>query len=147
MLAILLPAFTLLAAETTVSDLAGQWHGKSHFNGISYEEATQKKIAVQDVETVLHISADGKVTGLVGGAELSGSVMETHRGWFWRLLRMKTNFIIEGQIVGAVVSRSESGIHSINAPFTFDGTRIAGSIYVTYAVKYPYPFLSIHLSH
>jgi len=60
---------------------------------------------------------------------------------------MKTNFIIEGQIVGAVVSRSESGIHSINAPFTFDGTRIAGSIYVTYAVKYPYPFLSIHLSH
>ena len=145
-LAILLPSFTLLAAETTVSDLAGQWHGKSHFTGISYEEATQKKIASQDAETVFHVSADGKVTGRIGGAELTNCVVAVNRGWFGRQLHLGTDFIIRGQIVGAVVTGSESGTHPINAPFNLAGARISGSLFVIYPVKYPYPFLSLRLS-
>jgi len=147
MLAALLPAFTLLASGTaTISGLAGQWHGTNHCTGISYEEATQKKVAAQDVETVLHISADGKVTGRLGGAELSECVVEANRGWFGRLLHIKTDFIIQGKIVGAVVPGSESGIHSINAPFNFNDNWIKGSVFVIYPVKYPYPFLSLRLS-
>ena len=147
LLAIWLPAATLLATETfTVSNLAGPWQGQSRFTGISYAEATQKTVDVRDVELVWHISADGKVTGQVGGAQLTGRVSEAHRGWFWRLLHSKTNFLIEGQLVGAVVPRSEGGVHSINAPFTYDGTRITGDLFVIYPVKYPYPFLSLHLN-
>jgi hypothetical protein len=146
-LAIWLSVFTLLATETaTVSDLAGQWHGKSRFTGISYEEATQKKVAPQDVETVLHIATDGKVTGRIGGAELTNCVVAVNRGWFGRRLHLWTDFIIRGQIVGAVAPGSESGIHPINAPFNFDGTRMSGSVFVTYPVKYPYPFYSLQLS-
>ena len=147
MLAILLPAFTLLASETaTISDLAGQWHGKSRFTGISYEEATQKKIAPKDVETVLHISADGKATGRIGGAELTNCVVAVNRGWLGRRLHLWTDFIIRGQIVGAVAPGSKSETHPINAPFNFDGTRISGSMFVIYPVKYPYPFFSLRLS-
>ena len=147
MLAVLLSAFALLASEmATTSDLAGQWHGKSRFTGINYEEATQKKVIPQDVETVLNISADGKVTGLIGGAELTNCVVAANRGWFGRRLHLWSDFIIRGQIVGAVASGSESGAHPINAPFNFDGTRIGGSMFVIYPVKYPYPFFSLRLS-
>ena len=145
--AILLPAFALVASETaTVSDLAGQWHGKNRFMGISYEEATQRKIAPQDVEAILHISADGKVTGQIGGAELTNCIVAVNRGWFGRRLHLWTDFIIRGQIVGAVASGSEGGTHPINAPFNYDGTGISGSMFVIYPVKYPYPFLNLRLS-
>jgi len=144
---ILSPAFVLPAAGTaTVSDLKGQWHGKNRFTGISYEEAAQKKITPQEVEVVLNISSDGKVTGRVGGAELTNCVVTVNRGWFGRRLHLWTDFIIRGQIVGPVASGSESGIHPINAPFNFDGTRISGSMFAIHPVKYPYPFFSLHLN-
>jgi hypothetical protein len=147
MLAILLPNFTLLASETaTISDLAGQWHGKSRFTGISYEEATKKTIAPQDIETMLHISADGKVTGQIGGAELTNCVVTVNRGWFGRRLHLWSDFIIRGKIIGAVAPGSESGTHRINAPFNSDSARIDGSVFVVYPVKYPYPFFSLQLS-
>jgi hypothetical protein len=95
---------------------------------------------------VLHISADGKATGRIGGAELTNCVVVVNRGWFGRRLHLWTDFIIRGQIVGAVTPGSESGTHPINAPFNFDGTRIGGSMFVIYPVKYPYPFLSLRLS-
>jgi hypothetical protein len=145
-LAIGFSVFTLLAEDTsTVSDLAGEWHGTGRFKGISYAEASQKLVAAQDVEIGLKFAVDGKVTGRVGGAELSGHVSEEHRGWLWRLIHANDNFWIEGQITGAVVPGSESGIHPIKAPFIFDGTRVNGSLFVVYPIKYPYPFLGMRL--
>lgn len=146
-LAILLPVFTAPAAETaTVSDLAGQWHGKSRFTGISYEEATQNKVTPQEVEIALHIAADGKVTGRIGGAELTNCVVASNRGWIGRKLHLWTDFIIRGQVVGAVAPGSDSGTHLINAPFNFDGAQTRGTVFVTYPVKYPYPFLNLRLN-
>jgi hypothetical protein len=147
MFAILLPAFTLLASETVaVSDLAGQWHGKSHFTGISYKEYTQKKVAPQDVEILLHISAEGKATGQAGGAELSDCVVESNRGWFGRLLHIKTDFIIRGKIIGAVAIGSENGTNTINAPFNLLDNRIKGALFITHPCTYPYPFSDLQLS-
>jgi len=147
LLTICLSAFTGWAAENaTISDLTGQWQGKSRFTGISYAEYQQKLVRPQEVKIRLQISADGKVTGRVGGAELNGRVAEEHRGWFWRLLRDQTNFIIEGQLAGAVVPGSEDGIHPIKAPFTGDGTQINGDLFAIYPIKYPYPFLGLRLS-
>jgi len=147
MLAIWLTAFTLWAAEpATVSGLAGQWHGRSRFTGISYQEATQKKVATQDIEIVLHISADGTVTGRAGGAELSECVVEVNRGWLARLLHIKDDFIIHGKIIGAVAAGSESGTHTINAPFDLPDGRIKGTLFITHPFIYPYPFLDLQLS-
>jgi hypothetical protein len=113
---------------------------------MSRAEITEHKVEVQDVETVLNISADGSVSGRVGGAGLSDCVVEANRGWFGRLLHIKTDFIIRGQVVGAVAPGSESGTHTINAPFNLDGMRMAGSVFVVRAFTYPYPFLKLRLS-
>ena len=138
LLELCLSAFTGRASESaTVSDLTGQWQRKSRFTGISYAEYKLKTVTVQEVEIVLQISADGEVSGRVGGAELSGRVLEQHRGWFWRRLGDKTNFLIEGQLAVAVAFGSEGGIHQIRAPFTGDGTNITGDVFACHAITYP----------
>jgi hypothetical protein len=146
-LAVLLTALTSWAGDgTAVSELAGQWHGTSRFTGISYEEATQKKVAAQDVEVALHVSADGSVTGRAGGAELSECVVAVNRGWFARLLHVKDDFIIRGKIIGAVAVGSESGTNTINAPFNLSGGHVKGTLFITHPSTYPYPILSLRLS-
>src|ERR1039457_1057521 len=97
-------------------------------------------------EIVLHISADGSVTGRAGGAELSECVVEVNRGWFARLLHIKDDFIIRGKIIGAVAVGSESGTNTINAPFNLPEGRIKGTMFITHPLTYPYPFLSLRLS-
>jgi len=147
---LLLPILTASAnASPTVPDqrLVGQWHGQSRFTGISYEEATQKRVAVQTVELTVNIAAEGTVTGHVGGAEFTGCVVTANRGWFGRLFHLWTDFIIRGSITGPVTPGSEPGSHTINAPFnlTTDGKQITGTLFATYPVKYPYPFINLHL--
>jgi len=139
--------FTSTAAETpTVSDVTGQWHGESQFTGISFNEAKRKKIQPQKIRIELQISTVGKVTGRLGDAELSGTVSEANRGWFGHLLRMKTNFIIEGKIVGAVAAGSDDQSRPVKIPFTFAGGQISGSVFAVYPIKYPYPFLNVRLN-
>jgi hypothetical protein len=149
-LAMLFPVLTSWAnGSATVPDqrLVGHWRGTNQFSGMSYKEITEKKVAIQNVEAVLDISADGSVTGRVGGAELSECVVEANRGWFGRLLHIKTDFIIRGKIVGPAATGSDSGTHLINVPFNLDGTQVTGSIFVIRsAFTYPYPFLKLRLS-
>lgn len=146
-LATLMPIFTTSAAKpVSVADLGGSWNGHSRFKGISFQEATQKGAEAQGVEVSLKISADGKVTGRVGRAELQGWAVEANRGWLGRLLHMKTNFVITGKLAGAVIPGSEAGTHAIKIPITFDGSRITGSIFAVYPLAYPYPFLRLQLS-
>lgn len=137
-------------AGGTVPDkrLIGQWHGENQFYGMSRVEITKKKVAIQSVTTALNISADGKVTGHVGGAELSECVVKANRGWIGRMLHLKTDFIIRGKVVGAVAAGSEGGTHTISAPFNLKDHRIAGSMFVIRGpFTYPYPFLKLQLSH
>ena len=102
-------SFTAQATEpATVSDLTGQWHGKVDFTGISYAEATQKKVTAQNVELTVNIAADGTVTGHVGGAEFTNCVVASNRGWFGRTFHLWSDFIIRGQI--------DTGAPSLPAP-------------------------------
>jgi len=142
-----LSALTLLASGAPkVSDLAGQWQGIHRFTGISYEEATQKKVSPQEVKIVFHISADGKVSGQLGGAELSDCVVALNRGWFGRMINIETDYIIRGRIVGAVAPGSDSGTNTISAPFNVVDRRIKGSVFAMHPFTYPYPFLGLRLS-
>jgi len=147
LLVTLLLAFTSFASGgPVVSDLAGQWHGKHRFTGISYEEATQKKVVAQEVDIVLHISADGKVTGRLGGAELSDCVVQLNRGWFGRMINIGTDYVIRGRIIGAIITGSDSGTNTISAPFNLAEGRIKGTVFAMHSFTYPYPFLGLQLS-
>ena len=146
---VLVPLFTSCAtAGSAVPDqrLIGHWEGQDRFDGMSRDEIVQHRAKVQDVETEFSIAADGRVTGHVGGAELSGCTVESNRGWLGRSLHLKTDFIIRGRLYGAVVPGSEAGIHEINAPFNLVGTRMDGTLFVIRgAFEYPYPTLRLRL--
>jgi len=146
-LAILMPAFVLLAGGAAkVSDLAGQWHGTNRFTGISYEEATQKKVSPRELKVALQISTDGKVTGRLGGAELRDCVVESNRGWLGRKLNIKTDFVIRGHIVGAVATGSAGGTNTISAPFNLVAGQIKGTVFAMHPFTYPYPFFGFRLN-
>src|SRR6185369_15763160 len=140
-------SLTLQAGETTVPDprLMGQWRGTGHFNGINYNEAAQKKVAGQNIEIVL-ILTNGTVTGRIGGAEFNQCRATANRGWLGRLLHIKTDFVIHGEIVGAITPDSELGTHSISAPFNLVDNHVTGTVFLVGPVKYPYPFLKLQLS-
>ena len=148
--AILVPLLSSCGnGSATISDqrLAGDWQGKSRFTGISYQEATQKKIAPQQVEMNLHIAADGTVTGRVGGATLSDGLVESNRGWLGRKLNIKTDFIIRGRLIGSVAAGSANETNTINAPFNLPNGRMKGTLFIIRPFVYPYPILSLQLNH
>jgi len=146
--ALSLPLLTSCApAGVTVPDrrLVGQWRQQARFTGIRYEEAVQEKVATGDIEAVWRISADGQVTGHIGGAELRGCFVAKNRGWLGRRLHIKTDFVIRGQLIGAVAPGSESGSYKISAPFNLDGSQLGGTVFVLRPFSYPYPFLNLKM--
>ena len=149
-LALLLPVFTSFAhGSPAVPDprLLGQWQGQNRFGGLSRAEIVGRKVAVQYVPTRLNITADGRVSGHVGGAELRDCAVTKNRGCLGRLLHLKTDFIITGKISGSVVPGSADGIHWIDAPFNLRGPQIDGTVFnVRGAFLCPYPFLQLRLN-
>jgi len=134
---------TLALADTP---LAGRWHGNDRFFGLRREEGAATEGVPQYVETDLTISSTGAVTGHIGGAELSGCMLEANRGWLGRLLHIKTDYIIRGKMIGRVSSQSEKGSHVISVPFNLVGNELQGSAFVSGGTfDYPYPFLRLQL--
>ena len=126
--------------------LLGSWHGTDHFFGLNAKEASPDRAGTPFVETALTISAEGKVEGHVGGAQLEDCVLNPNRGWLGRLLHIKTDYILQGKIVGSVCPGSEGGVHDIRAPFDREGDRLDGSIFVMPGtLASPYPFLRLQL--
>jgi hypothetical protein len=144
---VLLAAISWADAGGSVPDsrLVGQWQGKDRFGGMSYNEIVQKKVTAQDVDTVLNISADGRVTGRIGGGELTNCTVMANRGWLGRHLHLKTDFIIRGNIVGAVVPGSEGGTHVITAPFNLRDSQLTGTVFAIHNWTYPYPVLGLRV--
>jgi hypothetical protein len=141
-------AMTMALVAFSVPDgrLIGQWQGTDRYFGLSYDEGSAFHGRPQFVEASLTISPDGTVEGRIGGAELSGCRIEANRGWFGRMLHIKTDFIIRGRMVGRVSADSETGTRSISAPLDLEGDQIDGSVFVLRgAFLYPYPFLKLRL--
>ena len=140
-------AIALVALSVPDSRLVGRWRGTDRYFGLSYEEGSAAHGQAQYVEANLAISPDGTVEGRIGGAELSACRIEANRGWFGRILHIKTDFIIRGKMVGRVSANSEIGTHTISIPLDLDRDQLDGSVFVIRgAFSYPYPFLKLRLA-
>jgi len=53
--------------------------------------------------------------------------------------------VIGGQLIGAVAPGSESGTHTISAPFNLVGGQLGGTAFVLRPFIYPYPFLNLKM--
>jgi hypothetical protein len=125
--------------------LVGHWHGECRFFGMDNKEGSAARGQAGYVQASLTISPDGVAMGWIGGAKLSPCVIESNRGWFGRMLRIKTDFIIRGKIAGRVSPSSADGVYTISAPLDLEGDRLVGSVFVLRGVADPYPFLKLQL--
>lgn len=118
---------TLLLAGTTVSAvdpslesrLVGRWQGQAE---IIVSWCRQKQLRVS-----LEVRPDGRVTGQVGEAALSGARLSRNRGWLGRQLGLATDWRVSGELVGPVVAAEGIVRESVSIPLDFqDGVWVGG---------------------
>ena len=120
-LAILLPAWNTWAAESIVtSAMVGHWEGNAR---IIVTWCHQTSLPVK-----LDIRADGSVTGTVGDAKLTEGFFERNRGWLGRTLNLATDYIVRGNLDGAIVATEGITRSEVMIPLDFSGRKFAGGI-------------------
>lgn len=112
-------------AETPAvsSAMAGHWQGNARIV-VSWCRQT-------NLPVTLEIYPNGSVTGTVGDAILTNARLVRNRGWIGRKLRIKTDYIVQGRLTGAVIAAE--GIHrsGVNIPLNFNGTVFKGGVHTT----------------
>lgn len=109
---LLLTAALAPAAEPSIDPrLVGRWQGQAE---IIVTWCRQKQLRVS-----LEVQPDGRVTGRVGEAALSGARLTRNRGWLGRRLGLATDWILRGELVGPVVLAEGIVRESVSMPFDF----------------------------
>jgi hypothetical protein len=100
--------------------LVGHWEGNDR---IIVSWCRQTNLPVK-----LDIDADGSVAGTVGDANLRGGRFQRNRGWLGRKLNIETDYIITGNLDGAIVAAEGIKRKHVMMPCNFDGSVIKGSV-------------------
>ncbi len=85
-------------AAQAPQNIAGHWEGTGD---IVVNWTTQRTLRI-----VLDVATDGSVTGTVGDAEFRGKLAK-NRGALGRALRMKTDWVIRGDLSGPVIKAEQ----------------------------------------
>ena len=119
-----LSASSSLAGETVVtSPMVGQWEGNGR---IIVMWCQQTNLPIQ-----LQIRADGSVTGNVGDAMLAKARLKQNRGWLGRKLRLKTDYIIVGDLTGPIVAAEGITRSGVKMPLKFVSGNFVGGLHST----------------
>jgi hypothetical protein len=108
------------AAAITAVDAAGSWKGTAE---IAVTWTAQRHLRV-----ALVIDRDGSVTGAIGDATLRSGRFASNRTVVGRALRVKTDWIIRGDLEGDVIKAE--GIHRdrVSLPLTWTDDGFEGSV-------------------
>ena len=110
--ALLLVGTTVAAAEpSVVPQWVGRWEGQAE---IIVAWCRQKQLRVS-----VEVRPDGRVTGRVGEATLSGARLSRNRGWLGRQLGLATDWRVHGELVGPVVAAEGIVRESVSIPLDF----------------------------
>lgn len=130
-----------LAAVTIVTALAfyPQWNPPEEMIGIwrtrgvatvRYSDGfLSYKFFKDTVNIEVRIAVDGTVTGFVGGAHFSNCTVQENRGWLGKLLNLATDYVIKGNITGAMFAADTLSVKTISAPFDIRHRKIKGSLF------------------
>jgi hypothetical protein len=77
------------------------------------------------------IHADGSVTGKVGDAKLMEGRFQPNRGWLGRMFNLYSDYIITGNLDGAIVSAEGITRESVNIPLDVDGGAFKGGVHTS----------------
>jgi hypothetical protein len=114
----------LCAAESVVkTSMVGHWDGSAR---IIVSWCTQQMLPV-----ALDLHADGTVTGKVGDADLTNGRFSRNRGWLGRKLNFATDYIVRGDLNGAVVAAEGISRAGVSIPLNFRDGRFTGGLHTT----------------
>ncbi len=123
-LALMLTAWNLRADESAVTPtMAGHWEGNARII-VSWCHQTNLPVSVD-------IRADGSVTGKVGDAKLIGGRFQSNRGWLGRMFNLYSDYIITGNLDGAIVSVEGIIRESVKMPLDFNGGVFKGGVHTS----------------
>ncbi len=113
-LALMLAGSTMACAGSTRLDpvpaaLRGQWSGDGKIAAVS---CPQERLAVS-----LSIAEDGRVQGRIGEANLRNGYLSRNRGAVLRWLDFNTDYIVRGELEGAVVPQEQHPGKLLYLPF------------------------------
>ena len=82
------------------------------------------------IDILITVNADGSVSGRIGNAALAGARITSNRTWLGRLMKLRTDYIIQGNLSGLVGAPLKNG-DRLSVPISFAGTELAGSIFTS----------------
>jgi len=120
-LAIALTALSSWATDGVVTPaMVGHWEGSARII-VSWCHQTNLPVKVD-------IHADGSVTGTLGDAKLTKGRFQQNRGWLGRKLNLATDYIITGNLDGAIVAAEGITRKRVMMPCNYDGHFIKGAV-------------------
>jgi hypothetical protein len=103
--------------------MIGTWSGDGQ---IVVNWTHQRSIHVQ-----LVILADGAVGGRVGDAKLTNGRVARNRGAIGRLLHIKTDYIVSGELHGPVIASEHIQRDRVKIPLNWNGSVFSGGLHTS----------------
>jgi len=126
------------------SSLVGTWSGTQRVSVRVRQPRGPHRFVSDTVGITLSIRADGSVEGRVGGATLLNAYVLKNRGWFGALIKIATDFRLEGRLQGALFAEDPIPTMDIHAPFGVVGDTLAGSLFQQGGMSV-YPMVDLRL--
>lgn len=113
-----LPAVAVSQVATPAT--VGRWEGEAQ---IVVDWTRQRTLPVN-----IAIFADDKVVGTIGDAKLVSGRLLRNRGWVSTVLQLKTDYIIEAYLDGAIIRAEAVERAQVQLPFNVRDGRLEGGI-------------------
>ena len=115
------PAAGSSQSNPTLDSMAGIWCGSAR---IVVDWTVQKKLGLR-----LTIDRLGNVTGQVGDAQLTSGRIRVNRGPVGRMLNIKTDYIIVGNLRGPIIAAEGVARSELKIPVNWTGSEFHGSVH------------------
>ena len=103
--------------------MVGQWTGVAE---IVVSWTKQRSLALD-----LVIRADGTVTGRIGDATLTNGHLATNRNWLGKKLNLATDYIIVGDLAGAIIAAEQIRREHIKVPLNWSEGIFRGGVHTS----------------
>jgi hypothetical protein len=121
----------MLTAATTVQatddpikkGIVGHWEGSAR---IVVDWCKQQRLPI-----AIDIHSNGSVTGKIGDASLTNGRFASNRGWMGRKLNLATDYVIKGDLTGAIVTTEGITRSSVTVPLNFTGNALVGGVHTS----------------
>jgi len=129
----------VLEAWEVTEVVIGLWQGQAEISGPLKKDPSPSDNAEDWLAIEIHIASDGSVSGKVGDAEFVDCTLKKNRTRLEEAINIKTDYIIEGQLVGHIVEADSINQRDISIPFNIVDHELKGSLFELEPWQYPYP--------